>query len=67
MGKLLAEITDQKSGEKLEARVQILDPNGIPISPKTSMWKKGPGEPFFYTNGLFEMDVTSGYYRILVE
>ena len=67
MGKLLAEITDQKSGKKLEARVQILDPTGIPIGPKASMWKKGPGEPFFYTNGQFEMDVTSGYYQILVE
>ena len=56
MGKIRGVIVDAESGEKLEAKVQILSPNGRLLMPQGSLEKRGPGEPFFYCNGDFEVD-----------
>ena len=55
MGKIRGVIVDAESGEKLEAKVQILSPIGRLLMPQGSLEKRGPGEPFFYCNGDFEV------------
>lgn len=67
MGILTGKIVDASSGQSLEARVQVLGPGGQPLAPANAMWKVGPGEPFFYTNGEFSLDVPRGRIRVLVE
>ena len=57
MTKLCAEIRDSVSGEKVPARVQILSPTGELVNSAESIHKIGPGEPFFYSDGYFEVEV----------
>ena len=38
-----------------------------PLRPKGAIWKVGPGEPFFYSDGEFSVETTRGQYRVLVE
>ena len=67
MTKLTGEIRDRKTGEIVEARVQIIGPTGHHLAPVNAMWKVGPGDPFFYSNGQFSVDLPKGYSQILVE
>ena len=67
MTKLCGEIRDLISGEKVPARVQILSPTGELVSSRDSINKIGPGEPFFYSDGYFEVEVGNGYHQILIE
>ncbi|MGF1616565.1 MAG: CehA/McbA family metallohydrolase [Acidimicrobiia bacterium] len=67
MGRLIGEIRDASTGELVEARVQVIGPDGQPTGPDGSMWKRGPGEPFFYSGGHFSVEVPRGYSRVLVE
>ena len=67
MGRIAGSIRDAATGEKVQARVQVLDPAGVPAGPDGALWKVGPGEPFFYSDGEFSVETTRGYYRVLVE
>ncbi len=67
MARLAGEIRDAATGERVEARVQVLQPNGEHLLPANAMKKVGPGEPFFYSDGQFSVDARTGYHRILVE
>ncbi len=67
MGLIAGSIRDAKTGEMVEARVQVLDPAGDAAGPKGALWKVGPGEPFFYSAGEFSVEVSRGYHRVLVE
>lgn len=67
MPKITGEIRDAVTGETVQARVQVLSPNGENLAPPEAMWKVGPGEPFFYSSGKFSLESTRGYHRILVE
>tara|TARA_Y100000588_G_scaffold8001_1_gene9225 strand:+ start:789 stop:2228 length:1440 start_codon:yes stop_codon:yes gene_type:complete len=67
MTKLLGQIRDQISGDPIEARVQILQSNGVYIHPKNAILKVGTGDPFFYSDGSFEVDVQRGKTSIRIE
>ena len=67
MGRITGSIRDAATGDKVQARVQVLDPTGLPTAPEGSILKVGPGEPFFYSDGEFTVETTRGYYRVLVE
>ena len=67
MPKITGEIRDAITGDIAQARVQVLNPAGENIAPTDAMWKVGPGEPFFYSDGQFSLDATRGYHRVLVE
>ncbi len=67
MGRIAGSIRDAATGEQVQARVQALDPKGVPAGPDGALWKVGPGEPFFYSDGEFSVETTRGYYRVLVE
>lgn len=67
MAKLTGKIIDPSTGSAVQARVQVLSPNGMQLAPADAMWKVGSGEPFFYSNGDFSLDVPRGQSRITVE
>ncbi|MDA1280424.1 MAG: CehA/McbA family metallohydrolase [Chloroflexi bacterium] len=67
MPKITGEVRDASTGEVVQARVQVLAPNGANIAPVDAMWKVGSGEPFFYSDGQFSIETTRGYHRVLVE
>jgi len=67
MGKLSGRIIDAATGDQIEARVQVLGPSGNTLAPDDAMWKVGPGEPFFYSDGTFALDIPRGLVRVLVE
>ena len=67
MAKLTGKIIDPATGATVQARVQVLSPNGNQLAPADAMWKVGSGEPFFYSNGEFSLDVPRGRTRITVE
>ncbi len=67
MPNITGEIRDAQSGELVQARVQILAPGGGTIAPADAMWKNGPGEPFFYSDGQFSVEAPRGYSQVLVE
>ena len=51
----------------MEARVQVLGPGGNTVTPPGALFKVGPGEPFFYSDGQFSVEAPGGYSRVLVE
>ena len=67
MGILTGKIIDPATGKPVEARVQVLGPAGAQLAPRDAMWKVGPGEPFFYCDGEFSLEVPRGLSRIVVE
>ncbi len=67
MPKITGEIRDAHTGELVQARVQVIGPGGEPVAPPDAMWKRGPGEPFFYSDGQFSVDAARGYSQVLVE
>ncbi len=67
MARITGEIRDAATGEVVQARVQVLGPTGEPLAPDGAMWKSGPGEPFFYSDGQFSIDAPRGYSQVLVE
>ena len=64
---LTARIVDAATGEKVGGRVQIIGTEGAPIAPPDAMWKIGTGEPFFYSNGEFTLNVPRGRVQVTVE
>ena len=67
MAKLTGSIVDRTTGNLIESRVQVLQSDGLFAYPKDALQKIGPGLPFFYSNGKFEIDVQRGPAKILVE
>ena len=67
MPKLIGEIRDAQTGDIVQARVQVIGPTGHTLAPTDAMWKIGPGEPFFYSDGQFSLDLPRGYSQVLVE
>src|SRR5829696_5461354 len=67
MATLVGRIVDRDTGRPLAVRVQVLDSTGAVRSPADSILKHGPGEPFFYADGTFAVDLAAGQADILVE
>ena len=65
--KLTGQVVDEASGLPVEARVQVLTSGGQFVRPSDALLKVGPGLPFFYCDGKFEVDVPRGRTSILVE
>jgi hypothetical protein len=55
VAKLAGSIVDATSGEQMAARAHMLTPEGKFASPPDPFLKLGPGQPFFYADGTFEM------------
>ena len=67
MGKLKVNIIDFTSGDTVAAKAQVLSSSGQFLHPIESVSKVGTGDPFFYSDGVFELDVASGPTRITIE
>lgn len=60
-------VWERDAGRPLEARVQLRGSTGLTYAPAGAVHKHGPGEPFFYCDGAFEVDVLRGQLDVLVE
>jgi len=67
MPTLRGRIWDRESGRPLEARVQVLASSGLFQAPAEALRKVGPGEPSFYAEGGFELDLLRGQVDVVVE
>ena len=67
MAKLKGIIRDGLSGAKVPAKVHVLSSGGLFVHPADSILKVGPGDPFFYSDGEFEVQVSRGAVDIVVE
>ena len=67
MAKLTGSIIDEATGEQVEARVQVIASSGQFVSPPEALLKVGPGVPFFYSDGSFEVEAGRGLTQIIVE
>ena len=67
MSELRGRIFDADGGRALEARVHILASTGEPVAPEAALRKVGGGEPFFYCEGEFAVDVPRGQADVVVE
>jgi hypothetical protein len=67
VAKLAGSIVDAATGERIAARVQVLSSGGNFAHPKDAILKVGPGAPFFYSDGAFEVEVTRGMTQVVVE
>ena len=67
MGKIRGVIVDAASGARVEAKVQVLSANGRCLMPSGAIEKRGPGQPFFYCDGAFEVEAPRGQADVTVE
>ena len=67
MATLHGTIIDAATGEKIDAKVHVLDASGNFHYPTGALMKRGPGTPFFFSDGVFEVPVGRGRTDILVE
>ena len=67
MGTLHGHIIDSATGEPINAKVHVLTANGRFCHPRDAMLKRGPGTPFFFCDGEFEVQASRGRTDILVE
>ncbi|MCC7354980.1 MAG: CehA/McbA family metallohydrolase [Anaerolineae bacterium] len=67
MAKIAGRIADKESGEKIEARVQVISSGGVFLHPEDAILKVGNGLPFFYSDGDFAVDAPRGITQVLVE
>jgi hypothetical protein len=67
MSELRGRIFDADTGQRLEARVHVLASTGLPVAPEVALRKVGGGEPFFYSEGTFAVEVDRGQADIVVE
>src|SRR5215212_9225397 len=67
MATLVGRIWDREPSRPLAARVQVLASDGAICSPSDSILKHGTGEPFFYADGTFAVDLPPGQVDILIE
>ena len=67
MPTLIGRIWDRDTARPLAARVQVLAATGARRAPADAIHKHGPGEPFFYADGTFAVDLAGGQADIFVE
>lgn len=67
MSELRGRIVDADRGHALEARVHVLASTGEPVAPEAALRKVGGGDPFFYCEGTFAVDVPRGQADVVVE
>ena len=67
MGKVTGSIIDRDTGKQIEARVQVISGQGTFVHPREAILKVGPGAPFFYSDGRFEVEVSRGLAQVVVE
>ena len=67
MPKITGSIVDAATGEPIPARVQVLVSTGETVHPPDAILKVGPGAPFFYADGAFEVDAPRGAARVVAE
>ena len=67
MGRLLGTIVDDATGERIDAKVHVLTASGNFAHPSDAMLKVGPGTPFFFSDGEFEVSASRGRVDVLVE
>jgi len=67
MATLHGTIIDAATNEKIDAKVHVLDASGNFHHPRGALLKRGPGTPFFFSDGEFEVPVGRGRTDILVE
>src|ERR687888_1347997 len=67
MATLRGRVFERERGRSIEARVQVVDSTGHARAPEGAILKRGPGEPFFYCPGAFEVGVPRGQVDVLVE
>ena len=60
-------VWDRASGRPLEARVSVQASTGLFCAPADATLKVGPGDPFFYCDGTFAVEVLRGATDIVVE
>ena len=60
-------IIDASTQEKIDAKVHVLNAYGQFVHPSNALLKEGPGTPFFFSDGEFEVRVDRGRVDILVE
>ena len=65
--KIAGSIVDKETGEQIPARVQVVTSTGEFVSPPDALLKVGPGAPFFYSDGTFEVEVSRGPTQVIVE
>ncbi|MBT4499430.1 MAG: CehA/McbA family metallohydrolase [Gemmatimonadetes bacterium] len=67
MGILHGTVVDAATGEQLDAKVHVLTSTGNFAHPSGSLLKRGPGTPFFFTDGQFQVNASRGRADVLVE
>ena len=67
MPKITGSIVDAATGEPVPARVQVLVSTGETVHPPDAILKVGPGAPFFYADGAFEVEAPRGAARVVAE
>ncbi len=67
MAKLIGVVVDAETGQRVESRVQVLASSGIFAHPTDAILKVGPGAPFFYSDGSFEVELGKGPVQLTVE
>ena len=60
-------IIDASTQEKIDAKIHVLNAYGRFVHPSNALLKEGPGTPFFFSDGEFEVRVERGRIDILVE
>ena len=60
-------LRDGVSGATVPAKVHVLSSGGRFVHPAGSLLKAGPGDPFFYSDGAFAVQVPRGAVDIIVE
>jgi len=67
MGILHGTIIDPATNGKIDAKVHVLSASGRFVQPSSAMLKRGPGTPFFFSDGEFEVTTGRGRVDVLVE
>ena len=67
MATLHGSIIDAATGEQIDAKVHVLDASGRFHHPPDALLKHGPGTPFFFSDGQFDVNAGRGRTDILVE
>ena len=64
---LAGSIRDKADGERIPAKVSVTTSAGGFVHPDGAILKVGTGDPFFYADGGFEVNVPRGATRVVVE
>ena len=67
MGILHGTVKDAATGEPLDVKVHVLSAIGSFAHPPRALLKQGPGTPFFFCDGTFEVGLPRGRAMVLVE